>query len=166
MLYVWRDVSRLSRISSVNCFYFSFIVTRKVVNNEEVCGFFSPNLIAFQQRVQARDNWIPLLNSYISPNRIRLKKSTSLNCKISANVSKQNGKGFLLFYELIRVSYQWHYFNNQATLLRELTCQKTVTAIKALCISKSNKNNNMKGICTEAHLIRTSQKCYDSEGKF
>lgn len=132
---LWKDMSHLSRISSVNYFYFLFIVTRKVVNNEEVCGS-PPHLITLQQREQARDNWIPLLNSYISPNRIRLKKSISLNCKISVNVSKQNGTGFPLFYELIRVSYQWHYFNNQATLLRELTCQKIVTAIKTLCISK------------------------------
>lgn len=64
------------------------------------------NLIALQQSVQVRDNWIPFLNSYISSNKIRLKKSISLHRKISVNIFKQNRTGFFPPYECVRGFYQ------------------------------------------------------------
>lgn len=113
MLYVSKPAALKRHESSVKdfickLFLFSLYCHQKGCEQRRgLCFFFPPpNLVALQQRVQARDNWIPLLNSYISPNRIRLKKLISLNCNISVNVSKQNGTGFPLFYELIRVSYQ------------------------------------------------------------
>ena len=67
------------------------------------------NLIALQQSVQVQDNWIPLLNSYISPNWIRLKKSISLNWKITVNVFKQNRTGYFFPYELESFINETHF---------------------------------------------------------
>lgn len=64
--YCEENMINLSRFSFFNYFYLHLLSTGNLTTLSEKAQNFS-NLIALQQSVQVKDNWILLLNSYILP---------------------------------------------------------------------------------------------------